>query len=131
MSATRKDRVENKTNRVVSSFFLLPLCTVFMIPSSMNTCNEIAMLATDSTDTRREKVKFLRKRMRTMKRRRRGEVDASALSRKQARRKAEEKLKKPALQRNPERLNGSLNVSSLLATPSSFVPTFPPFVARG
>lgn len=50
---------------------------------------------------------------RTMKRRRRGVVvDPSALSRKQARRKAEEKLKTVALQRDPERLNGSLNVSS-------------------
>ena len=48
-----------------------------------------------------------------MKRRRRGVVvDPSALSRKQARRKAEEKLKTVALQRDPERLNGSLNVSS-------------------
>lgn len=63
-----------------------------------------------------------------MKRRRRGVVvDPSALSRKQARRKAEEKLKTVALQRDPERLNGSLNVSS----PHPNVLTFPPFVAWG
>ena len=62
-----------------------------------------------------------------MKRRRRGVVvDPSALSRKQARRKAEEKLKTVALQRDPERLNGSLNVSS---PHRSNVSSFP-FVGR-
>lgn len=54
-------------------------------------------------------------------------VDPSALSRKQARRKAEEKLKTVALQRDPERLNGSLNVSS---PHRSNVSSFP-FVGRG
>lgn len=63
-----------------------------------------------------------------MKRRRKGVVvDPSALSRKQARRKAEEKLKTVALQWDPERLNGSLNVSS---PHRSNVSSFP-FVGRG